>query len=164
MGEKNSHCSYCGQQFARGQPWPRKCASCENMSFVNPTPVAACIVPVEGGVLCIRRGIPPHVGKLALPGGYIDLGESWQAACAREVEEETGLVIDPDKVTDFRVRSAPDSTVLVFGCAANVARAELPDFKPTNETTEVVVVDEPIELAFPLHSDALTAWFHSQRG
>jgi ADP-ribose pyrophosphatase YjhB (NUDIX family) len=119
------------------------------------------LVPVDGGILCIRRGIPPHVGKLALPGGFIDLGESWQAACSREVQEETGLLIDAKSITDFRVRSAPDSTLLVFGCSAPIGKADLPDFQPTNETTELVVVREPIELAFSLHTDALAAWFEN---
>ncbi len=42
-------------------------------TYRNPLPVAVAVVPVDGGgVLMIRRAIPP-VG-LAFPGGYIELG------------------------------------------------------------------------------------------
>jgi 8-oxo-dGTP pyrophosphatase MutT (NUDIX family) len=40
----------------------------------------------------VRRAIPPARDTLALPGGFIDYGESWQNAAARELREETGIV------------------------------------------------------------------------
>jgi 8-oxo-dGTP diphosphatase len=45
-------------------------------------------------VLLIRRGRPPNEGTWTLPGGHVEAGESWAAAVAREVLEETGLVVD----------------------------------------------------------------------
>ena len=75
--KKNSFCSYCGRAFVADQPWPRKCASCGQFTYVNPIPVAVCLLPVEGGLLCVRRAIPPGAGKLALPGGFIDVHETW---------------------------------------------------------------------------------------
>ena len=82
MMQKNSHCSYCGARFAEDGPWPRRCAACANVSYLNPLPVAVLLQPVDDGLLVIRRAIAP-VGRLALPGGFIDVGESWQAAAAR---------------------------------------------------------------------------------
>ena len=61
-----------------------KCPTCG--SWRNPAPVSVLVVPANDGVLVIRRNIPP-VGKLALPGGFIDLGETWQQAGAREAHE-----------------------------------------------------------------------------
>src|SRR5207244_10310646 len=92
--EKNSHCSYCGAGFADDAPWPRRCASCGNASYLNPLPVAVLLQPVDDGLLAIRRALPP-VGRLALPGGYVDAGETWQAAAARELREGTGPSADP---------------------------------------------------------------------
>jgi ADP-ribose pyrophosphatase YjhB (NUDIX family) len=158
MAKKNSHCSYCGHPFAKDQPWPRTCSACSNTSFLNPLPVSVLLVPVDDGLLVIRRSIPP-VGKLALPGGYIGLGESWQEAGAREVFEETRVEVDPAGVSEFRVLSAPDGTVLIFGLASARSSSDLPPFEPTNETSERVILREPEDLAFPLHTQVVREYF-----
>lgn len=43
-------------------------------------------------VLVIQRGKPPYEGLWALPGGYVDQGETSEAAAYRELNEETGLI------------------------------------------------------------------------
>ena len=160
MFKKHTHCSWCGQAFAEAQTWPRTCLHCQNITFLNPIPVAVVLVPVDEGLLLIRRAIDPARGKLALPGGYINLGESWQEAGAREVFEETGLIIEPEEIQEFGVRSAPDGTILIFGLAQPRASAGLPPFTPTPETTERLVGKPlPDELAFPLHAEAMAAFF-----
>lgn len=155
---KNAHCSHCGAKFDPAAKWPRACAACGETSWLNPLPVAVLVLPVDDGVLVIRRGIPPS-GKLALPGGYVDHGESWQAACARELREETNVVIDPAGIRERRVLSAPDGTLLVFGQAPRVAERSLPAFSPTSETSERLVVRAPMDLAFPLHTQVLREFF-----
>lgn len=158
MATKNSHCSFCGTRFSE-LPWPRKCASCDNMSYLNPTPVAVIVLPVDNGVLTVRRAYGSKAGQLALPGGFIDMGESWQEAAARELFEETGITISAKTVDDFRVRSAPDGTVLVFGLAAKVKESDLPPFQASTETTERVIVRQAQDLAFPLHTEVLNQYF-----
>jgi 8-oxo-dGTP diphosphatase len=47
----------------------------------------------DNAVLLIRRKHPPFVGSFALPGGFVEVGETVESACIREVHEETGLDI-----------------------------------------------------------------------
>jgi len=59
------------------------------------TPILAvdCIILFEGGIVLIRRKNPPFQGCYALPGGFVEVGESVEDAAIREAREETGLNI-----------------------------------------------------------------------
>jgi ADP-ribose pyrophosphatase YjhB (NUDIX family) len=161
---KNSYCSYCGHAFASEQPWPRRCGHCGNFTFQNPLPVTVVLLPVDDGILVVRREIEPHKGKLALPGGYIELGETWQAAGAREVQEEAGIVIDPATIREFCVFSAPDGTVIICGQAAPMRLADLAEFTASEEVSERAIITAPAELAFPLHTQIVQEYFERLQG
>lgn len=157
----HAHCGYCGHRFGAEQAWPRLCAGCGKTSFLNPTPVAVCLLPVGDGLLCVRRAIPPGAGLLALPGGYIDRAETWQRAAARELFEETGIHIDAAEIEHFRTISSEtgDGVLLVFGRARPRRPDVLAGFVPTAETSELVVIRTATELAFPLHTLAVAEYF-----
>ncbi|MHB8788815.1 MAG: NUDIX domain-containing protein [Desulfobulbaceae bacterium] len=55
----------------------------------NPVPTVDIIIEIEGGIVLIERKNPPF--GWALPGGFVDYGESFEQAAAREAFEETGL-------------------------------------------------------------------------
>jgi 8-oxo-dGTP diphosphatase len=53
--------------------------------------VDCVVLDPEGRVLLIRRKRPPFEGQFALPGGFVDVGETVEEACRRELLEETGV-------------------------------------------------------------------------
>jgi 8-oxo-dGTP diphosphatase len=67
------------------------------------------VVLVEGRVVLVKRSHEPLAGAWNLPGGAVELGETLEAACAREIREETGLVIDVGPVIDVFDRILFDS-------------------------------------------------------
>ncbi|MEZ6183448.1 MAG: NUDIX domain-containing protein [Planctomycetota bacterium] len=159
----SAHCGWCGAAFEGDPPWPRLCGGCRKVSYKNPIPVAVLLLPLEGGgLLTVRRGIEPGLGKLALPGGFVNTGETWRQAAVRELYEETGIRVNPDGVTLFAVESSTDADVLlVFGLAKPVSSDALPPFRPTDETTERCVLRGPETLAFPLHTEVAARYFHA---
>ncbi|WP_067498626.1 NUDIX domain-containing protein [Actinoplanes sp. TFC3] len=162
MPDRYAHCTFCGARFNPGQNWPRRCAACGETSYLNPKPVAVALQPVGAGLLVVRRGIPPAEGSLALPGGYVEAGESWQEAAVRELREETGVSGDAGSVLLFDALSAPDGTLLIFGLLPGVA--SLSDFEANAETTGVEVLKTPAELGFELHTRAVELWFRQVAG
>ncbi len=160
MPDKVKHCTFCGARFTPAQPWPRRCAACGETSYRNPAPVAVAVQPVGAGLLVVRRAIPPAKDRLALPGGFIDLGESWQEAAAREVFEETGLTIDPHTAQLYDSVSAPDGTLLVFALFPPLASAdEMPPTAPHQETCGWEVLKGPEELGFGIHTAVAARYF-----
>lgn len=56
----------------------------------------------------IERGNEPHKGKLALPGGFVEVDEDLPEAAARELLEETGLEVTPDSLRQLGAYGQPD--------------------------------------------------------
>jgi len=158
MHERNSHCSYCGTRFTETCRWPRVCRACGNTSYLNPLPVAVVVAPVGNGIVVVRRNTEPQKGTLTLPGGYIDYGETWQEAGARELREETGIVIDAGEISLYDVMNGLDNTLVIFGLAAEQPASAYRPFS-SQETQEVSLILQPIELGFVMHSEVVSRYF-----
>ena len=70
-----------------------KCPKCNFTvkEFKNPVPTIDIIIAIGNGIVLIDRKNPPY--GWALPGGFVDYGESLEQAAVREAKEETGLDI-----------------------------------------------------------------------
>ena len=67
-----------------------------------------CVVFYEKSVLLIKRKNSPFKNHLALPGGFVDIGETVEKACLRELHEETNLKLKLSDITLLGVYSNPD--------------------------------------------------------
>jgi ADP-ribose pyrophosphatase YjhB (NUDIX family) len=73
------------------------------MTHRNPIPTVDIIIELPDGIVLIERKNPPH--GWAIPGGFIDYGESAERAAIREAKEETGL--DIKEIRQFHTYSDP---------------------------------------------------------
>ncbi len=82
-----------------------------SFSYTYPRPALTVDALVAAGaadrvkILLIRRGKDPYAGMWALPGGFVDMEETLERACLRELKEETGMVLPA--MQQFRVFDAP---------------------------------------------------------
>ena len=137
------------------------CEACGFVYYYNvAVSSAVLIIDATGYGLFIRRARDPGRGKLALPGGFIDRGETAEGAALREVREEAGVKLDRVEFLAsfpnlYTYRSVEYPVVDLFFTAAVRAR----EASPLDDVTEVVWLppsslrDE--DLAFPSHAKAL---------
>lgn len=118
---------------------------------VTPLVTVDClVVSKDGRLLLIKRKHPPFAGQWALPGGFVEVGETIEEAFVRELYEETGVIAkNPMPVGNY---SDPNRDPR--GHTISLAYAELvgTDYaKAGDEVTElkwVSLSDVPSDLAF----------------
>lgn len=163
-------CPRCGAPAAPpGLGTPFGCAQCRFQYYFNPAIAAAAFITrADGAVLFVVRAKDPAKGKLALPGGFIDAGETVEAAVRREAREEVGVEMgalrfitsEPNQY-HYREVTYP---VLDFFFAADLAPGSVASC--LEEVTEIawlqpsrVCVDE---IAFPSVRRAFEFWRKSR--
>jgi ADP-ribose pyrophosphatase YjhB (NUDIX family) len=110
--------------------------------------VSAAIVR-DGRVLVVRRARPPAYGLFTLPGGVVEAGETLHEAIAREVSEETAMMVEPVALAGHReaiVRDASGRVERHFVILAFAARWISGDPVLNHELAEARWI-EPGELA-----------------
>jgi ADP-ribose pyrophosphatase YjhB (NUDIX family) len=88
------YCPACGAAREATRRQPVKCAACGFTLYMNTTcATGAFLRRADGRVLFIRRGHEPAKGMLAVPGGFIDEGETAEQGLQREFMEEVGVTM-----------------------------------------------------------------------
>ena len=165
---KDSHCSYCGSRFTEQNIYPRKCFVCYNDTWKNPIPVVVMLIPIWGnGYLIQQRNIEPEKGGWAFCGGYIDAGEEWNEAAARELKEEMGLQAKPDEFRVVDVRNDTSGHMIIFCAHDGFTLSELQSsFIPNEEVAGYNFIYEEsldkVKLCFPLHQEMFLEWLAKQ--
>ena len=152
-------CPRCGGALDRrtvkaGEPRRLVCQSCAFIFYQDPKVVAGTVFTLDGGIVLLKRGVEPALGKWVFPGGYVDRGESVQDAASRETKEESQLDVRVNSL--LNVYSYPRSPNVIVVYAAEVIGGEL---AAADESTEAGIFS-PNEvpwqaLAFDSTRDAL---------
>lgn len=162
-----NYCSNCGEtvvvRVPEGDTLPRYvCDHCDAIHYQNPKIVAGCI-PVWGDqILLCKRAIEPRLGKWTLPAGFMENGETVQAAAARETMEEAMARVDNVELFGMFNIAHVNQVYVMF-------RAEMPspEFGPGMESLscELVTEDEVpwTELAFQVIDRTLKLFFEDRR-
>jgi 8-oxo-dGTP diphosphatase len=127
----------------------------------NPIPGVGAIIIEGDRILMVERGREPLTGYWSLPGGVLEVGETLVQAVKREVQEETGLFIEPTEIVEIFERIIHDEagaveyhyvlvdyrctvlggTLLAADDASGVAwieRSRLGDYRITEGTVPVI--------------------------
>lgn len=158
MPPYDKYCSACGALlgFKKVADQQRPvCRGCGHVVYHDPKVAATCVVVRDNTVLMVKRGIQPGIGLWSMPGGYVDRGEVMEEAAAREVLEETCLIVEVDHL--MGLFSERDHPVIVAAFAALEVGGTL---KAGSEVLDVgfFTLDDLPPLAFPRDLSILTKW------
>jgi ADP-ribose pyrophosphatase YjhB (NUDIX family) len=129
----------------------------------HPVVGVGAVVLVDGKIVLVRRAHEPLKGEWNLPGGGVEVGETLREACAREILEETGLVVEVGPAIEVFDRIMRDGQggvqyhfVLIdyvcrpvggtLGCGTDASEVALADplalapFRLTDKAVEVIAM------------------------
>jgi ADP-ribose pyrophosphatase YjhB (NUDIX family) len=156
-------CPLCGAALRRRQVGHRERLACpaDGWTFYPATSLAAAVVVEHaGGVVLLRRAIPPDVGIWHLPHGHLEFGEAPAAGAAREAFEETGLTLDEPAFLDYEHSPSYSDRRMWYLILCFRARAVggEPRVDVENQEVRVFPADALPEMKWTSHRRALAAW------
>lgn len=92
------HCAHCGRagvEIREGRSYA--CPGCGFLYYHNVASGVSAVLRQGDRIAFVTRAEAPGAGLLDLPGGFVDPGETLEAAIVREIREELGLVLPPGR-------------------------------------------------------------------
>ena len=131
------------------------CSACGWVNYENPLPSSAAFVRNEAGeILLVKRGVEPSKGEWALPSGFIEVDETPDRACLRELSEETGLDGRIEKLLGvYSQRSMMYKNVIIVAYHVEAEGSLQPG--SDSESAEYFAPDELPPIAFPSHREII---------
>ncbi len=111
-------------------------AQCSESKPRGPALLVLVAVFADDRVLLHRRGVAPYQGQWAPPGGFVEAGESLEAAAIREVREEAGIKLGAGELVPCAVISLPRMNQVYHGFIVRLA-SRLPIVAGPPESIEV---------------------------
>ena len=119
----SGHCPRCGARAERMEnEWGKRCPACRYEHYPHLHPAVIVLVR-DGDRVLLARKSPWAPGRYALVAGFVDNGESLEAAVAREVREEVG--VDVNDVRYVGSQNWPFPSQLMVGFTAEYAGGEI---------------------------------------
>jgi 8-oxo-dGTP diphosphatase len=121
-------CPKCGGPLEKRllkplEPQRLVCTECGFIFYLDPKLSVIAIIPLDGGVVMVRRAIEPGYGLWVLPGGFVDLGEIVEEAVVRETQEETHLTVRPLRL--LNIYSYPKHHTVIAAYVTEYVSGEL---------------------------------------
>ncbi len=119
-------CPACGlpieprEAFGRLRP---VCAGCGYVHFDDPKVATGVVAERDGRILLTKRGHEPMYGRWSFPSGFVDAGEIVEDAARREVQEETGVIVEITRL--LGVYSTAGERVIFVAYAGTVTGGDL---------------------------------------
>lgn len=108
--EDINFCARCGHAVERrvlhGALRPF-CPQCRRVHFLDPKVAVGVLIQKDGQLLLIQRRNAPEQGKWSIPAGFVDKGEDPAQAAAREVLEETNLIVTITQLVSVIAKRGP---------------------------------------------------------
>ena len=132
-------CSVCGGRITVGQAgWVRRCSVCGALDFPRADPAVIMAVTDDADRIVLVHGARWDPGRYSTVAGYVEAGESGEAAVVREVAEETGLRVASVELVASQPWPFPRS--LMLGYRARLAPGERLARPDGEEVTDAVVL------------------------
>ena len=100
------------------------CGRCQVPRFDHPMVVVTCFVACGKRLLWVQRDLEPKRGLWAIPGGYLEGGETLALGAARELDEEAGVQLPPERLQLYMTGTITFINQVYVGFRATVDRAE----------------------------------------